>query len=204
MGGPNAGSPKHAAGPLEEPMLRLLAAMLARCCCWRWECGVCVRWRDSWNRALHSIVARAWAGLHLAVDFYLRPETRGALALALGLSLIFQASQVVLNIVLARAVGLALPGAVFWWLVPALALASLLPIGLGGLGVRCRAAVALLANSGLLNTSAAIDNNTNSGDGCGLVAAVAGDDLAGQSARHLLARQPRKITGRASPNGSER
>lgn len=154
--GTNAAYLERVAGLHEEPMLHLLATMIGALLllalgvwCLR---APAVRLEQ---RAPQHRLARAWAGLHQALDFYLRPETRGALAVALGLSLLFQASQVVLNIALARAVGLALPGAVFWWLVPALTLASLLPVGLGGLGVREAAAVTLLSNSGLLNTSAA-------------------------------------------------
>jgi uncharacterized membrane protein YbhN (UPF0104 family) len=63
------------------------------------------------------------------------------------LSLVFQASQIVLNIFLARAVGLNVPPLVMWWLVPVLARASLVPLGIGGLGVREVAALKLLGSS---------------------------------------------------------
>ena len=52
------------------------------------------------------------------------------------------------NLVLAWVVGIDLAAGVFWWLVPLLALASLLPIGLGWLGVREAAAVAMLSGAG--------------------------------------------------------
>jgi hypothetical protein len=55
------------------------------------------------------------------------------------ISLAFQASQIGLGIGLGRAVGLDLPTATFVWLVPLLALASLVPVGIGGLGVRVAA-----------------------------------------------------------------
>jgi uncharacterized protein (TIRG00374 family) len=96
----------------------------------------------------HSLVEK-WAGLHRALDSYADPDHRPALAIALILSLVFQASQVLLNIGLAAAVGLDLPFVTFWWLVPLLALASLLPIGIGGLGVREAAAVTLLGGFGV-------------------------------------------------------
>jgi uncharacterized protein (TIRG00374 family) len=83
-----------------------------------------------------------------ALSAYAQPSGRGALRNAVAISLLFQASQVLLNIELARALGLAVPFAVFWWLVPSLAIASLVPLGIGGLGVREVAAVQLLAGQG--------------------------------------------------------
>ena len=91
------------------------------------------------------------AALREASLFYLAPQQRSTLFTALLLSMIFQASQIVLNVVLARALGLTIPPLVFWWLVPALSLASLLPLGIGGLGVREVAAVQFL---GVFNVSA--------------------------------------------------
>ena len=82
--------------------------------------------------------------LKAALLLYGRPRNRGVLLDALALSLVFQISQVLLNIGLARASGLDLPASVFWWLGPLLSLAGLVPAGIGGLGVREAAAVALL------------------------------------------------------------
>lgn len=79
-----------------------------------------------------------------AVAIYSRPGGRGALVAAMAISLGFQASQIALGIGLGRAVGLQLPVATFVWLVPLLALASLVPVGIGGLGVREAAAYALV------------------------------------------------------------
>lgn len=84
--------------------------------------------------------------LREALAFYARPQHRGALAWALALSFAFQISQVLLNIGLAWASGLDLPARVFWWLGPLLSLSGLIPAGIGGLGVREAAAVALLGN----------------------------------------------------------
>jgi uncharacterized protein (TIRG00374 family) len=122
-------------------------------------CAVCVL---AARAAAYRFAARApdnkwlrkWAALHRSLDFYAQRERRPVLVTALVLSLLFQGSQVVLNIALARVVGLDLPALAFWWLVPLLALASLVPLGIGGLGVREAAAVALLHNS----EGVAVDN----------------------------------------------
>lgn len=82
--------------------------------------------------------------LRSALDFYWRNEHRAVMWQAMALSLAFQVSQIALNIGLARATDLDLPARVFWWLGPLLSLSGLIPAGLGGLGVREAAAVALL------------------------------------------------------------
>ena len=92
------------------------------------------------SRFKHPKIAR----LQSALAFYARPRNRGVLWQALALSLLFQASQVLLNIGLAWASGLDLPARIFWWLGPILSLSGLIPAGIGGLGVREAAAVALL------------------------------------------------------------
>ena len=84
--------------------------------------------------------------LRAALAFYLQKSHRAALMWALILSLVFQASQVLLNWGLARAVGLNVAALDFWWLGPLLSLSGLLPIGIGGLGVREVAAVTFLPN----------------------------------------------------------
>ena len=88
----------------------------------------------------HPKIAR----LRAALSFYARPQHRGTMLWALALSFAFQISQVLLNIGLARASGLDLPARIFWWLGPLLSLSGLIPAGIGGLGVREAAAVALL------------------------------------------------------------
>lgn len=82
--------------------------------------------------------------LRAALNFYWQSEHRAVLGQALALSLAFQISQVLLNTGLARATELDLPARVFWWLGPLLSLSGLIPAGIGGLGVREAAAVALL------------------------------------------------------------
>lgn len=67
------------------------------------------------------------------------------------LSLGVQALQIGINIALARAVGLSLEPDSMAWIVPVLALSAVVPLGIGGLGAREAAAVALLGggfNSG--------------------------------------------------------
>ena len=82
--------------------------------------------------------------LRAALDFYGARAHRGVLWRALALSFAFQISQILLNLGLARAVGLELPARVFWWLGPLLSLSGLVPASIGGLGVREVAALALL------------------------------------------------------------
>lgn len=100
------------------------------------------------KRAPENGFVQRLALVRRALESYGKHEMRRTLAWAMLLSLCFQASQIVLNIGLARVVGLDVRSGVFWWLVPLLALASLLPVGIGGLGVREAAAAALLAGSG--------------------------------------------------------
>ena len=117
---------------------------------------------QGWKTLLISLAifaalgALLWAGgrfnhpkierLKTALAFYARPQHRGVMARAMALSFAFQISQVLLNIGLAWASGLDLPARVFWWLGPLLSLSGLIPAGIGGLGVREAAAVALLQN----------------------------------------------------------
>ncbi len=81
---------------------------------------------------------------HRAFDIYFAPATRPALFAALGFSLVFHIALISLNVFLAAAVNMKLPFAVFGWLIPSLGIASMLPLGIGGLGVREAGAVAFL------------------------------------------------------------
>jgi uncharacterized membrane protein YbhN (UPF0104 family) len=89
-------------------------------------------------------IARKLNSLRGALDFYGKPHLRGVLWGALALSLLFQASQVMLNMGLARSAQLDLPAGTFWWLAPLLSLSGLIPAGIGGFGVREGAALTLL------------------------------------------------------------
>jgi uncharacterized protein (TIRG00374 family) len=95
----------------------------------------------------HRIIGK-WAALHRALDGYAARGCRRSLTVVLLLSFLFQASQIVLNVALAYVVGLQVSIFVMWWLVPVLALASLLPVGIGGLGVREVAAISFLGATG--------------------------------------------------------
>ncbi len=96
--------------------------------------------------------------VHQAFDAYFKPATRPALLWAVALSFLFQSSLILLNIYLAGAVGLHLPAAVYVWLIPCLSIASMIPLGIGGLGVREASAVALLG--GALPASVALEPGT--------------------------------------------
>jgi uncharacterized membrane protein YbhN (UPF0104 family) len=97
----------------------------------------------------HRIIGK-WAALHRALDEYAARGRRLLLTVTMLLSFLLQASQIVLNVALADVVGLQVSMLLMWWLVPVLALASLLPVGIGGLGVREVAAVSLLSASGAI------------------------------------------------------
>lgn len=97
-------------------------------------------------KSSESKFARKLSSLREALDFYGQKERRSLIWISLVLSLLFQASQVLLNIGLARAAELDLPAATFWWLGPLLSLSGLIPAGIGGFGVREGAALALLGN----------------------------------------------------------
>lgn len=91
-------------------------------------------------------LGKLWIKAHRALDLFTLPQTRMALVQAVLISLVFQGCQVVLGAFIAGQIGLHMPLAVFAWLVPCLGIASMLPLGIGGLGVREMAAVALLSN----------------------------------------------------------
>lgn len=94
-------------------------------------------------------VMRKWAEIHRTLDMYAHRERWSALGTAILLSLVVQGMQISLNIGLARVVGLDLPVETFLWLVPLLAVASMIPLGIGGLGVREASATLLLKGSGV-------------------------------------------------------
>jgi uncharacterized protein (TIRG00374 family) len=105
-----------------------------------------------------SPLAQKLLSAHRAFDTYFAPATRPALFAALGLSLAFHVALVGLNVFLAAVVGLKLPFSVFVWLIPSLSIAAMLPLGIGGLGVREAGAVAFL--SGALPASQIPDAGT--------------------------------------------
>jgi uncharacterized membrane protein YbhN (UPF0104 family) len=65
----------------------------------------------------------------------------------LGLSLCVQAIQIGINLALARAVGLPIEAGSMAWVAPVLALSSVVPLGIGGLGAREAGATALLGGA---------------------------------------------------------
>ena len=82
--------------------------------------------------------------LQSAVALYGAPQQRAVLWRSLWLSLFVQLLQIGINYCLARAVNLPLSILSVSWLAPVLAVSSLVPLGIGGLGVREAAALALL------------------------------------------------------------
>lgn len=82
----------------------------------------------------------------------LRGRTLGA---ALLLSFLFQAVDIIATFLLSRVLGFTLPLTVFFAVVPLVYLITLLPISLGGLGVREGAFVFLLAQFGIVTSDVA-------------------------------------------------
>ncbi len=99
------------------------------------------------SNALPSRLARGVAALSTAVDMLI---ARPRLGLAcLGASLLVQAGFVGLNTALGRAIGIQAPFAGWLFAWPLAKLVALLPISLGGLGVRESALAGLLAPFGV-------------------------------------------------------
>jgi uncharacterized membrane protein YbhN (UPF0104 family) len=146
------------AGVLCDPAARAFWRPLAGAAAVLLLAGVLFAGLRAWSRrvapdagatgATAAPLRRRWLNLQAALEAYLGAAQRPALLIALALSLLIQIAQIGINIGLARAVGLPLPPLLFFWLVPLLTVASLLPVGIGGLGVREAAAVSLLAGTG--------------------------------------------------------
>jgi uncharacterized membrane protein YbhN (UPF0104 family) len=90
--------------------------------------------------------ARLADGLTKALDLFNRPGTHRTSIVANSLAL--QITAALFHIACARAVGLETPALVFFLIVPASVLASMLPISINGLGLREGALVGLLAAYG--------------------------------------------------------
>ncbi len=84
------------------------------------------------------------AKLQSLLAVYVVPQQRKVLLSAIFLSFGMQFLQILVAIMLARGVGLEGTPRTFVWVTPALGLASVIPLGIAGLGVREAAAVALL------------------------------------------------------------
>lgn len=97
---------------------------------------------------------RAWNFVRSGLQTLLRLRSRTLVAV-LVLSLLFQAVDIVITLLLAHAIGLTVQPVVFFAVIPIVYVATLLPISLGGLGVREGTLVFLLARFGVA-TSAAV------------------------------------------------
>ena len=93
---------------------------------------------------LRAKISGILRSLQSALALYGAPQQRAVLWSSLLLSLIVQLIQIGINYGLARAVNLPLSVLLVSWLAPVLAVSSLVPLGIGGLGVREAAALALL------------------------------------------------------------
>jgi uncharacterized membrane protein YbhN (UPF0104 family) len=103
----------------------------------------------AWKKLSHTLkgyekLGRIINKVLCALEMYSGNAGKRVLIQAVLLSLVFQSSQVLLNLALARAISLPISPVTVWWATPFLSLASLLPIGIGGLGIREVAAVQLL------------------------------------------------------------
>lgn len=88
-------------------------------------------------------------GVWSALSYYLEKDHRLGLLAAIGISIVFQSSQILLNIGLARVAGInVVPFAAFFWLVPLMNLSAMIPLSIGGLGVRETFVVAILHGAG--------------------------------------------------------
>ncbi len=82
----------------------------------------------------------------LVVEFFRRP---GTLVFVAGLSFVLQSLVVVVNILLATALGLDVPVVFYFILIPLIAVATMIPVSLNGLGVREGAFVFFMAQVGV-------------------------------------------------------
>ncbi|MFZ5863856.1 MAG: lysylphosphatidylglycerol synthase transmembrane domain-containing protein [Nitrospirota bacterium] len=82
----------------------------------------------------------------LVIEFFRRP---GTLAFVAGLSVLLQSLVVVVNIFNAMALGLDMPIAFYFILIPLIAVATMIPVSLNGLGVREGAFVFFMAQVGV-------------------------------------------------------
>jgi len=96
---------------------------------------------------------RVWGFVHSGIEVLsaLRGKTTGVV---LVLSALFQATDIVVAFLLSQAIGLAVPLPVFFAIIPLVYLATVLPISLGGLGVREGTLVFLLSKFGVATSDA--------------------------------------------------
>ncbi|HET8759821.1 MAG TPA: lysylphosphatidylglycerol synthase transmembrane domain-containing protein [Nitrospiria bacterium] len=96
--------------------------------------------------AARSRFASVWASMPLVVEFFRRP---GTLAVVTALSFLLQSLVVVVTVFNAKALGLDVPLVFYFILIPLIAVATLLPVSLNGLGVREVAFVFFLGQVGV-------------------------------------------------------
>jgi len=96
---------------------------------------------------------RLWTFVRSAIQTFVVPRRR-TLGIVLILSALFQTMDIVVTFILSQAIGLPLPLIVFLAVIPLVYLATVLPISLGGLGVREGTLVLLLAQFGVVPSDA--------------------------------------------------
>ncbi len=114
-------------------------------------------WRRLWSQILHRHTKNKGicSFFHTAMRTLetLRASTLGLVLLLSGL---FQAADIIMIFLLSRALRLDLPLIVFFAAIPLVYVATLLPISLGGLGIREGTLVFLLAQYGIAASDAAM------------------------------------------------
>lgn len=90
--------------------------------------------------AAHRLLQTLW--------YYLERKRLPALLWALLLSVLAQIVQMSVGILLAESVQLHVALTTWWWVLPSLGISTMIPVSLGGLGVREYAAVRMLPNPG--------------------------------------------------------
>lgn len=96
--------------------------------------------------AAKGLPASIRASAPLVVEFFRRPTT---LVFVAGLSFVLQSLVVVVNILIAVALGLDVPVVFYFILIPLIAVATMIPVSLNGLGVREGAFVFFMAQVGV-------------------------------------------------------
>ncbi len=91
-------------------------------------------------------------GIYEALQRY--RKHRKALGQTIGLSLVFQPMVIYSYFLVAKALGLAVPVGPFFLLVPLVVVIAMIPVSLGGLGIREGAALYLFGKVGMESTSA--------------------------------------------------
>jgi hypothetical protein len=128
----------HFLSPSEVGLIRMGAALLAAVAVGSW-----LAYKYSLSLATRTTESPGWAVLRRALDWIGRMDV-ALLSKLFVLSIVFQVADIAAAFVLARSIGIELPLIAFLVVFPIVFIATVLPISLGGLGVREGALVYLL------------------------------------------------------------